>query len=595
MARRWRIAPQDAQRIQSLEQAAGVSAVVAQLLISRGIDTAEEARQFLDPKLSGLRDPQLLPGVNQAAELLHGAIADRKRIVIYGDYDADGMTATAILVRCCRQLGGDVGFYVPHRMDEGYGLNTAALESLAKSGVHTVVTVDNGIASIAEAKAASELGLQLIVTDHHQMADRLPQAAALVHPGLPGHEYPFTGLCGAAVAFKLAWALCQRASDAQKVSERMRRFLLRAVGLAAIGSVADVVPLVDENRILVSHGLRALRQDPLSGITALEKVCRLTENPDLSGEDLAFSIAPRLNAAGRLGQADLAIELLTTDDAQRAEELAGFVDELNATRQSLERSVLLAARKQAKNQFNLESDPAFVLAERDWHPGVIGIVAGKLAEQYARPVVLISLDKLGSKPGIGSGRSAPGFNLADAFTHASEHLISHGGHAAAAGLRIDESAVDAFRIDFCAFAAQQQEAMQTAAELTIDVETPLAALTHQTVSQIEQLAPFGCGNRRPVMCTSQVRLASRPKRMGGVGRHLSVELEQHGVKLRGVAFGAGDREEELAAIGGPLSIAFKPVINTFRGWRRVEIHLEDWRADSPHGAEEASSHQVAHG
>ncbi|MEM6331569.1 MAG: DHHA1 domain-containing protein, partial [Planctomycetota bacterium] len=279
-------------------------------------------------------------------------------------------------------------------------------------------------------------------------------------------------------------------------------------------------------------------------------------------------------------QAELAVELLATDDPDRAEELAGFVDELNTSRQALERSVLLAARKQAKQQIAAGDQPALVLAERDWHPGVIGIVAGKLAEQYGRPVVLVSQDKLGVKPGVGSGRSVPGFNLADAFTRCTQHLQSHGGHAAAAGLRIEDGSLDAFRAAFYAHARTQQEAMRGGTALEIDAEAPLVTLTHQAVTEIERLAPFGCGNRRPVLCTSGVRLASRPKPMGG-GRHLSVEVEQHGVRLRAVAFGAGDREQELADARGPLSIAFKPVINTFRGWARVELHLEDWRADKP--------------
>lgn len=601
MSKRWRIATHDVARTEALERAAGVPAVVARLLLGRGIATVEQVQDFLAPRLSGLRDPHLLPGVIDAARLLHEAISYQRRIVIYGDYDADGMTSTSILLRCFRSLGANVGFYIPHRMDEGYGLNEAALESLAEAGAQTIVTVDNGIASLAAAECARRLGMQLIVTDHHQLADRLPAAAAIVHPALPGHDYPFHGLCGAGVAFKLAWAVCQLASEVpavngsssangdaaangssapvgnRRVSDRMRSVLLQSVGLAAIGSVADVVPLVDENRILVRHGLLALRQYPLPGIVALEKVCRLAENPGLTGEDIAFGIAPRLNAAGRLGQAELAIELLTTDDPQRAAELAEFLDELNATRQSLERSVLLAARKQAKHEFDIENDPAFVLADRDWHPGVIGIVAGKLAEQYGRPVVLVTLDKLGVKLGVGSGRSAPGFDLAAAFAHCAEYLTSHGGHAAAAGLRIEETQLEAFRIDFCAYAQQQREAADGGPELLIDAETPLAALTHETVTQIEQLAPFGCGNERPVLCTTDVRLASPPRRLGNSGRHLSLELEQHGVKLRAMAFGAGDREAEFTAIGGSFSIAFKPIINTFRGMRRVEMHLEDWR------------------
>ena len=582
MTKRWRYTTHDPARIASLEKGAGLPSVVAQLLVARGIDDPDSARLFLEPKLTGLRDPELLPGVLQATELLYTAVQSGESIVVYGDYDADGMTAAAILLRCFRALGAEARFYIPHRIEEGYGLNADALRTLAHEGAKTVVTVDCGIASLAEADLAKELGLQLIVTDHHQMADRLPNAAAIVHPQLPAFTgeptYPFTGLCGAAVAFKLAWALCQRASGEKRVSDRLRNFLMQAVGIAAIGTVADVVPLVDENRILVRNGLGALRHSAVIGIKELERVCQLTKKPELGGEDLAFSIAPRLNAAGRLGQAELGVELLATDSQERASTLADYVDELNETRRSVERSVLLAARKQAKANHNPSTDPAIVVADRDWHPGVIGIVAGKLAEQYHKPAVVIALDKLGAKPATGSGRSIPGLDLAAAFSHASEHLVSHGGHKAAAGLKIKEADVEAFRIDFFAFVAEHLGSNGTDAELSIDAETPLAALTQQTVSQIERLAPFGHGNQRPVLCTSGVRLASPPRKMGGAGRHLSIELEQHGVKLRAVAFGAGDREQELLQVNGPLAIAFRPVINTFRGYRSVEVHLEDWKS-----------------
>ncbi|TWT99224.1 Single-stranded-DNA-specific exonuclease RecJ [Botrimarina colliarenosi] len=589
MTRLWRIATHDPARIAELQRSAGLPPVVAQLLAARGILDPDEAREFLEPKLTGLRDPELLPGVPQAADQVRDAIRAGEKIVIYGDYDADGMTSAAILLRCLRLLGADARFYVPHRIEEGYGLNHEALRTLAGQGVRTVITVDCGVASVAEADTARELGLRLIITDHHKMADRLPDAAAIVHPQLPttdGGAYPFFGLCGAAVAFKLAWALCQRSCDGhgaegpKRVNGPMRRFLLQATGLAAIGTVADVVPLIDENRILVRHGLAALRHSPVVGFAALEQVAQLTKKPELQGEDLGFSIAPRLNAAGRLGQAELGVELLTTDDPARAAELAKYVDELNETRKSVERSVLLAARKQAKERFDPDNDPALVLADRDWHPGVIGIVAGKLAEQYGKPVVVASLDKLGAKPAIGSGRSVPGFDLAAAFNAAGEHLVSHGGHAAAAGLRVEESQLDAFRAAFCAHAAERLGDNGALLELAIDAEAPLSSLTHQIVTQIERLAPFGNGNLRPTLCATGVRLAGPPRRMGGAGRHLSVDLEQAGVKLRAVAFGAGDREEELLRLDGPIEIAFRPVINTFRGYRTVEMHLTDWKAET---------------
>ena len=582
MDKRWRIQPHDAERIAHLERRAGVSPVVAQLLAARGVTDPEAARLFVDAKLSGLRDPELLPGLTEAAARVHTAVQQKRRIVIYGDYDADGMTAAGLLFCCLRLLGADVGYHVPNRLEEGYGLNQDALDKLAARGASMIISVDCGIGSIDEAETARELGLELVVTDHHQLADRLPAAAAIVHPSLPGSDYPFDGLCGAGVAFKLAWALCQRASQAKKVSPAMREYLLSAVGLAALGTVADVVPLLDENRILVRHGLVSLRDRPVPGIAALLKVTKLDQKPQLSGEDIAFTLAPRLNAAGRLGQAQLGVELITTQAPDRAQSLAEYIHELNGTRDTLERSVYLAANKQTKEQFDPDGDPALVLAGVGWHPGVIGIVAGRLAEKYHRPVVVISWDQIGAKPGVGSARSACGVNLHEALAVCGEHLLSHGGHAQAAGLKIQEPKLTAFRSEFCEHVAGQTSEKDRIPEVRIDAEAPLSQLTLNTVQQIEQLAPFGCGNPRPILCASGVSLAGPPRRMGSSERHLSLKLRQHGVSLRAVAFGRGEDADELAKIDGPLDIAFRPVINEFRGRRSVEMHLVDWRvAETP--------------
>ena len=474
-------------------------------------------------------------------------------------------------------LGAEVDYYVPHRIDEGYGLNADALHKLAEQGRRTIVTVDCGIASPAEADLAAELGLRLVITDHHQFGERLPRAAALVHPALPDSGYPFDGLCGAAVAFKVAWALCQRASGNHRVGERMRAFLLQAVGLAAIGTVADVVPLVDENRILVRYGLEALRSDPTLGVATLMRVTGLDKKPAIEGDDLAFTVAPRLNAAGRLGQAEIGVELLTTDSPERAEQLSRYVDELNAQRQSVERSIYRAAVKQAQEGFRPNEDPALVLCDHQWHAGVIGIVAGRLVERFHRPAVLIADDPLGVAPGIGSARSVPGFNLHEALAACGHLLESHGGHSAAAGLRIRRSNLDAFRQAFFEVASSSISEEDRVAELSIDAEAPLAMLTRETVQQIESLAPFGQGNPRPVLCASDVRLVGEPRTMGSTGRHLSMTLDQHGVKIRAVAFGGAEWQEDLTRADGPLSIAFRPVINNFRGRSTVEIHLDDWK------------------
>ena len=579
MSKRWRIASYDPHSVAALQKSAGIPAVVAQLLLTRGICSPDDARQFLDPKLNGLRDPAELPGTTQAAELIYAAVESQKKITVYGDYDADGMTATAILLRCLRLLNANVDFYLPHRIEEGYSLNADAIRKLAEQKTELVITVDCGIASVEEVALAKQLGLQVVITDHHQFGESLPPADAIVHPGLPGHDYPFDGLCGAAVAFKIAWAICQQASGGAKVSARLRTFLLQAVGMAAIGTVCDVVPLLDENRILVRYGLDTIKANPTTGLAALLRSTKLAEKKHLEGEDIGFTIGPRLNAAGRMGQAEIAVELLITEDRQRAEKIASYLDELNLQRQSLERGITRAATKQIKGLDDYEKASAFVVADHDWHAGVIGIVAGRLCDKYHRPVVVIADDPLGVRPGIGSARSIPGFNLHEALQQCSHLLESHGGHSAAAGLKVKRKNLESFRQAFCQVAAQELADEDPTAELVIDGEATLQMLTRQTVEQIESLAPFGHGNSRPVLCASEVRLAGPPKRMGATGRHLSMLFDQHGVKMRAVAFGGGDWEDDLAKVEGLLSIAFRPVINHWQGRTSVEIHLDDWQVD----------------
>jgi len=600
MSKRWRIHPHDPARIEALRYAAGIPAVVAELLVCRGVADPAAARTFLDPKLSALHDPDLLPGCRRGAQRICDAIAARRRITVYGDYDVDGISGTALLWLCLKLLGAEVGYYVPHRAEEGYGLNGEAIRTLAAERTELLITVDCGIASVEEAALARGLGIELIVTDHHEPGHRLPEAAEIVHPRLseasgdspvlaapqsgqsPG-GYPFGELSGSGVALKLAWALCQQASGAKRVGTRMKDFLLQAVGLAALGTIADVVPLVDENRVLVRHGLESLANAPTPGLTALMNAAKIAprKHPDgktrLDAEDVAFQLAPRINAAGRLGQPQLAVELLVTDRTERAEELAQYIDGLNETRRTIERSIQLAATKQVHALFDPVEDAALVLADRGWHPGVIGIVAGRLAEKYHRPVVLISWDKAGVRPGIGSARSVPGFNLHAALADCAEFLLAHGGHASAAGLKIEERQLAGFRAAFCELAEGRIPLDQRTAEIFIDVEAPLSAFTLEVVRQVERLAPFGHGNSRPLLCSSGVTLSGPPKPLGSGGHHLAMTLSQHGVALRAVAFGGGEWADQLAAVDGPLDVAFRPVINHFHGRQSVELHLVDWR------------------
>lgn len=582
MNKRWAIKPHNQQIVDDLCRRHKLSPVVAQILASRDVTSAAQLDSFFDTRMSNLRLPEELPGVTEAVSVLLKAVQQEKRIVVYGDYDCDGMTATAILCQCLRQIGGNVGYFVPSRLEDGYGLNCDQIRKLKEAGTDLVVTVDCGVASFEEVELARQLGMEIVVTDHHLPGAKLPPANAIVHPGLPDSSYPFAGLCGAAVAFKLAWALCQGHAQATKLPPALREMLLKLWGLAAVGTIADVVPLVDENRILVMQGLKLLKTHAPIGFRALMRFAKLDPHKELAAEDVAFSLGPRLNAAGRLGQAQLGVELLLCDQEQRAEQLAEYLDNLNKSRDSLERAIMRDVKKQIENEFDPEQEPALVFADPSWHQGVLGIAAGRIAERYHRPTVVLRNDPLAGEEATGSARSVPGFNLHEALHACRQHLVSFGGHAAAAGLTIRHDQIAPFRESFCEYVSQTLTVTQRQPELAIDAEVALCQLNLEVVRGIEQLAPFGQGNPRPVLCVHNVQLNGEPKKMGSDGRHLSLQIRQADVGMRCVAFGQGEWAEQFRN-DEAYDFAFKPVINEFRGYSSVELHLLDFRL-TRHGA-----------
>ncbi|HMP79160.1 MAG TPA: single-stranded-DNA-specific exonuclease RecJ [Pirellulaceae bacterium] len=578
----WRVRPHDREVVHRICELTGVSPVIAQVLAVRDVTHPREIQSFLDTKLTHLLPPRDLPGVPLAVDVLYQAISARKRICIYGDYDCDGITATAILYLTLRALKADVSYFVPDRLDDGYGLNAQQVKALKDKGTDLMVTVDCGIGSTHEAELARQLGMQLIITDHHQLPAVLPTADAIVHPRLPDYSYPFPHLCGAGVAFKLAWALCQHATGSEKLPEPLRKLLFQLIVFAAIGTVADVVPLLGENRILVHHGLKLFKSFGGVGLEALSREARLGPKETYAAEDFAFTLAPRLNAAGRLGSARLAVELLECDDPHRCEMLAQYIHNLNKSRDSLERTITRQAKEQIAELYDLNDEPGLVLTAPGWHPGVIGIVAGRLAEEFQVPVVIISQDVKAGHPYVGSGRSARGIDLHGALTKASSWLVGYGGHPAAAGLKILPEQVDSFREAFCQAVRELEPDDQRRRELRIDVEAPLWLLDVSTIRQLEQLAPFGHENPRPVLCTLGASIVGEPKTMGSDGRHLAVEIQQDNTKLRAVAFGKAEWSQSLAAGSEhKYDFAFKPVINDFRGQQRVELHLIDFRPQQP--------------
>jgi single-stranded-DNA-specific exonuclease len=577
MPRTWRFLPHDPALVGQVASELRVSPLMAQVLIARGL--RHEASDFLNSRLSALYEPDLIPGLADAADRVVSGIRSGRRITIYGDYDVDGVTSTALLWHCITLAGGRADYYIPSRTEEGYGINCDALRQLSQEDPgRLVVSVDCGITSVAEALLARDLGLELIVTDHHQAKAVLPEAACLVHPRLPGSSYPFGELCGVGVAFKLAWGICQRLGDGKKASPVMREFLLGAMGLAAIGTIADVVPLRGENRLIVKFGLKTLRERALPGLRSLLKVAQLDESSSIEADDIAYGIAPRINAAGRLGQARLAVEMLTTDKPDRAAMLAAHLDELNKSRRAVELKIFKEAKELIAARSEWQEAPAVVLAADSWHPGVIGIVASRVVEHFSRPAILIAYNGQ-SDTGQGSGRSHGRFDLHAALAACSTHLISFGGHQAAAGLKIAKDRVDAFRDEFFRYVSENYSTGARDSELEIDAEVRLADVTPRAVKELDLLSPFGEDNHRPVFATTRVELAEPPRKMGEGERHLSLRVRQHNTTLRAIAFARADWADPIAQLNRPFSISFAPCINRFGGNERVELQLIDWQAE----------------
>lgn len=579
MPRPWRFHPHDESLVRRFCGLLNISPLTAQVLAARGVTTDEQAKLFLGAKLNDLHEPELLPNIPDAADRVVSALKANRKITIYGDYDVDGVTATSVLWHCLKLAGGTVEYYIPSRLDEGYGLNCAAIRQLAEDDPNQlVITVDCGICSVEEAALAKESGLELIITDHHQMDAELPPAACLVHPRLPGSTYPFPDLCGVGVAFKLAWAICTRLGDGQKASPTMREFLLSAIGLTAIGTIADVVPLLGENRVLVHYGLGSLAKRSSIGLQSLMKVANLDPSRVLSAEDVAFGIAPRINAAGRLGQARLAVELLTTTQRDRAVHLAEYLEELNKNRRTVERRIFKEAKEQVDEHPEWLENGALVLADADWHPGVIGIVANRIAERFEKPTLLLRIDR-GENRAHGSGRSFGGYDLHSGLVACSERLTTFGGHQAAVGLSVPLGELDALREQLSSTVLTTQGDTPVDNELRVDAEVRLADVTHRAVLELDRLGPFGHENPKPMFAASRVELAGAPRKMGEGERHLDLRIKQHGCTMRAVAFGRGEWADEIAAVNGPITVGFTAGINHFRGQSKVELRLEDWQPE----------------
>jgi len=577
--KRWKIAaPSEA--ASQLASSLKTSPLLAQILLNRGLADAPLCQAFLAPNWVHLHQPSQLCNIDRAAERINKAIQAGENIVIYGDYDVDGITATAILCHAIGILGGKVSYYIPHRIDEGYGLNSDALKQLAQSGAKLIISVDCGVTAIEEVKALCESGVEIIITDHHEWRSCeddekpiLPNCLAVVHPRLGNPPYPNPNLCGAGVAFKLAWAIGKANAGAPRVSDEFRTFMLEATALAALGTVADVVPLKGENRTLVHFGLMQMEKTRLTGLRALIASAGLTAQK-LDSYHVGFLLGPRLNASGRMGHAALAVEMLTTSDEGRANEIAAYLETQNRERQVIERQIFDEALEQATT-LGLDKDDCrgIVLASENWHSGVIGIVASRIVNRFNRPAVMIALN---NGHGQGSGRSIPGFHLAKALHACRNHLEGCGGHEMAAGLRLESSKLENFRAAFCQHAKQMVTDEMLEEEVRLDCLAALNQLSEALVTQLQRLGPFGTGNPKPTLFCPGVEIAGPPRRVGKNGNHVQLQVKQNGTFMRCIAFNKGDWCDQLQS-GMKIDLAVEPGINEYNGYRNVELEVIDAR------------------
>jgi single-stranded-DNA-specific exonuclease len=567
MARRWSLRPSEPNVDALLCRELGLPPLLAHLLAARGLSTAAAAAAFLNARLSeDLRSPLLFRHMPAAAQRVVSALDHGERIGIYGDYDVDGISGSAILVRFLRALGQEPLLYIPHRVRDGYGVSERGVRQLADAGARVMITVDCGGVSHHEIALARTLGVDTIVCDHHQVSGTPLPAHAVLNPIEPDAGFPFTGLCGAGVAFYLALGVrLQLRAAGRTALPDLRRYL----DLVTLGTIADIVPIVEENRVLVKYGLRELAQTASPGLVALKAVSGVST---VSTGVVGFRLAPRLNAGGRLADAARSVELLTTDDRARAEQLAADLDQENRTRQTIEREILTEAIRRVETDSEFAGRRSITLASSDWHSGVIGIVASRLVERFYRPTVLIAIDDA-TGMGRGSGRSIHGCNLYEAFKACGHLLEGFGGHRMAAGLSIRQERVTAFAERFDAVVREATRPEDFTPRTLVDAELSFDDISDALLEDLARLEPHGPGNPEPVFLCRGVRVASR--RVVGEN-HLKLFLRHGSRAFSAIGFGMADASVEE---GAGLDILFSPEHNDWNGSTSIQLRLIDLRPE----------------
>lgn len=577
---RWIISTiSDEHAVPKLAQAISVSPTIARILVARGVKTFEQAKQFFRPSLADLHDPFLMDGMDKAVERSMRALEAGEKIAIYGDYDVDGTNSAAMLYLFFKERGADVDFYIPDRFTEGYGLSITGIDRLAKTGVSLIITIDCGITAVDQALYASSLGIDMVICDHHEAGDTIPAAYAVLDPIKPGCNYPFKFLSGCGVGFKLMQGIAMRQGDVESIYSYL--------DFVAIAAAADIVPLVGENRSLVSHGLRKLNDSPRPGIRGLFE-CAGIKGGNLGTAQIVFGIAPRINAAGRLGDARRAVEMLIEEDEIRAFQRAQELESDNRSRRTIDEETFAEAQLLAESmlQHNTGECRSLVIHNPHWHPGVIGIVASRIVEKYYLPTVLLtSVDGMAK----GSARSIAGFDIHNALKQCETHIEQFGGHKYAAGLSVREENIDMLRSALNDFAMTVVDDDMLVPQLHIDTEVDLRELSPSFFNVVKQFSPFGPGNARPHFLVREAEIVGYPKIVGK--DHLKFRVRSGGGFIEAIAFGMGSRIGELSG-GVKYDIVFNIEENEYRGTITPQLRILDFRVSERLGRVDGAESRV---
>jgi len=555
---RWVVQDSVPEAVNKLVEQLNITPLVSTLLVNRGIVETEEARSFLFMEDATFHDPFLLPDMSIAVNRINQAIANDEPILVFGDYDADGVSSTTVLMTVLKDLGAKADFYIPNRFTEGYGPNEKAFRWAESHGYKLIITVDTGIAAINEAAIAKQLGLDLIITDHHEPGPELPAALAIVHPKHPKSEYPFKELAGVGVAFKLAHALYNRVPE-------------ELLDIVTIGTVADLVPLHGENRLIVKKGLKRLAVTERPGICALYALTN-TSPEDINEETVGFILAPRLNAPGRLDHAGPAVELLLTDDTEKAKSIAKEIDGINKERQAIVNEITKDAISMIETEFDLQDNKVIVIGKEGWNPGVIGIVASRLVERYYRPTIVLNFDAEKSLA-KGSARSIVGFDLFQSLSKCRDILPHFGGHTMAAGMTLALEDVPELRSRLNEIAETNLSNEDFVPLTEVDASIPLEEVNLESIQQLNLLAPYGTGNPKPKIIMEELTV-SQLRQIGADNKHLKVVLEKEGTSLDGVGFGMGDYFHQVSPVAN-VSVLGELAINEWNNTRKPQIFIRD--------------------